>query len=293
MQYNEIISNLENQRKRIIRNLLYSIGLVLIGLVVGYLVYSTVGLVTALFIGFFVVIIVFSASFSNYKKTFKNNLVPLLISQLGLDLKYDYKDGVGENTVNFSRLFKKPDRFLKEDLIYGTIDDVRFMTSDVLMQDRRVVRDRKGRKRVEYVTFFKGRWFVYEFNKEFNGIIQVREDNLFSSLPWGLNLQKIKLEDIEFNKKFNTYATNQHDAFYVLTPTLMENIKKLEQRFPGRIFFSFIESQLHIAINQSKDSFEPPIFSPIDDSFINEMVADIKIIQEIVNELRLNRKIFK
>ena len=73
----------------------------------------------------------------------------------------------------------------------------------------------------------------------------------------------------------------------------MENIKKLERRFPGRIFFSFIDNQLHIAINHQKDSFEPPIFSPINESFINEIVADILIIQDIVNELKLNRKIFK
>lgn len=293
MEYQEIINVLENKRKNLVKNILISAGIVLLSIIIGYIIDKEVAPVYAGFAGLIVSIILVSNKYSSYKKMFKDNFMPLIISKTGLDLKYDYKDGIGENTVNHSRLFKKADRFFHEDLMYGTLDGVEFMSSDVHMQDRRVTTDSKGRRRVKYVTFFKGRWFVYEFNKQFNGIIQVREDNIFSSLPWGLKLEKIKLEDIEFNKKFNTYATNQHDAFYVLTPTIMENIKKLERRFPGRIFFSFIENQLHIAINHQKDSFEPPIFSPIDESFINEIVVDILIIQDIVNELRLNRNIFK
>ncbi len=294
MEYNQLLKELETQRKLITKRLLYSIGIVVVTLLLGLIIgQNSQGILIGGFIGLFFSFAYVGTSYSKYKKSFKDKMMPLIIEKTGLELKYDYKDGVGQNTVMHSGLFKKPDRYHCEDLMYGTFDDVRFMSSDVHMQERRVTRDSKGHQRVEYITFFRGRWFVYDFNKEFNGIIQVREDGFLQGAKWGLNVKKISLEDVEFNKKFKTYATNQHDAFYVLTPSLMENIKKLERRFPGRIYFSFIGSELHIAIYHSKNSFEPPVFSSIDDQFMSAQVEDILILQDIVKELRLNRNIFK
>jgi len=293
MDYNQLLEQLETQRKVIANRIFYSMGIVTMTLVLGLLIGESLGIVFGGLIGLIIGIVYVSTALNNYKQAFKNQLMPLIIAKTGMDLKYDYKDGVGENTVMSSKLFKRPDRYYKEDLMYGAIDDVRFMTSDVHMKEKHVTTDSKGHRRVEYITFFQGRWFVYDFNKQFNGIIQVREDGFLQSHPWGLKVKKISLEDVEFNKKFKTYATNEHDAFYVLTPTLIINMKKLESRFPGKIYFSFIGSELHIAIYNSKDSFEPPIFSSLDDAFIDAQVQDIMILQDIVNELKLNINIFK
>src|SRR5690554_4875525 len=194
MEYKEKIKDLENKRKVVIKRLLYSIGLIIISILIGYLIDSSIGFVVGGFMGIIFTIIVVSISYNKYKKDFKSNFMPLIILKSGLDLNYNYKDGIGENTVNYSGLFKKSDKYFKEDLIYGTLDGVRFMSSDVHMQERRVTRNHKGRRHVEYVTYFKGRWFVYEFNKKFNGIIQVREDSFLSGQPSGLNLKKIELE---------------------------------------------------------------------------------------------------
>ncbi len=293
MNYNQTLEQLENKRKQIMKKIQIGIGIVLVSLLVGFLFGDTQVLVFAGIISLVIAVGIVADSVTKYKNHFKNQLMPLLINKTGMNLEYNYRDGVGKDTVMGSKLFKKPDRYHCEDLMYGTFEDVRFMSSDVHMQERRVTHDSKGRRHVHYVTYFLGRWLVYDFNKEFNGIIQVREASFLEGHPWGLNVDKITLEDVEFNKKFKTYATNQHDAFYVLTPSLILNMKKLEQRFPGKIYFSFIGSQLHIAIYNSKNSFEPPIFSSIDENFINEQIQDVIILQEIVKELRLNRDIFK
>ncbi len=293
MDYTEMLNTLEAKRKNIMKKMVYGIGIILVALLVGLLIGQSEGMMFGAVIGLVIAVGFVADAYTKYRKLFKNDVMPLIIAKTGLSLQYNYNDGVGQNTVMNSCLFKKPDRYHCEDLMYGTIDDVQFMSSDVHMEERHVRVDSKGRRHVEYVTFFQGRWFVYDFNKEFNGIIQVREDGLLQGLPWGINAEKISMEDVEFNKKFKTYATNQHDAFYVLTPTLMVNMKKLESRYPGRIYFSFIGSQLHIAIYNNKNSFEPPLFSPVDDRFIDEQVQEINILREIVNELKLNRRIFK
>jgi hypothetical protein len=298
VEYSQLLESLENKRQQIVsrsRNcLLIGAGLVIINLLASQFLPEIFQVIIILSIITLLIFIAMAFDAANkYRNAFKESLMPILIQKVGSDMHYDYKKGIGEHQTMDAKLFKNPDRYHCEDLIYGVFDDVSFFTSDVIMKERRVTRDSKGHTRTTYVPYFNGRWFVYDFNKTFNGIIQVREDGIFEGPRWGLKMSKIELEDVEFNRKFKTYSTHQHDAFYVLTPPLMEQIKLLERRYPGQIYFSFIGTKLHIAINGAKNSFEPPMFSPLTDHFIEEQVKDIMIIQEIVQELKLNRKIFK
>lgn len=231
--------------------------------------------------------------FEKYKKYFKQEVMPRLAATIGDNITYNYRDGIKESKCMEAKLLKRPDQFYTEDLVKGEFEGVRFASSDIIMKERKVRRDSKGRTYVTYETYFSGRWFVYDFNKTFKGIIQVREGGFLDGPQWGLGLKKFQMEDVEFNKKFSTYATNQHDAFYVLTPTLMEKIKELEKKYPGRIYMSFIGTELHIAVNGAKNAFEAPVFRPIDEKFIEEQLYDLKLIQDMVHELRLNRNIFK
>ncbi|MDF2700275.1 MAG: hypothetical protein K0Q49_1833 [Haloplasmataceae bacterium] len=293
MDYDQIINELELKRKNITKKLLIFLGISAVIALIGLVIYGQQGFIIGLIIAVIMTIGVVADSANKYKKAFKEQLMPLLIAKTGIDLKYEYKNGLSHDDVMQSRLFKKADRFHSEDLMRGIIDEVEFISSDVRMEERRVTHDSKGRRQVHYVTYYSGRWFIYDFNKEFNGIIQVREDNLFEGPSWGLSIKKIALEDVEFNKKFKTYSSNEHDAFYVLTPSLMEKIKVLEKRYPGKIYFSFIGTKLHIAVYNSANGFEPPIWSPIDDNFIQSQVQDILILKDIIDELKLNRNIFK
>ena len=42
-----------------------------------------------------------------------------------------------------------------------------------------------------------------------------------------MSREKVKMEDVDFNRMFKIYAENELDAFYILTPNMMEKIKKL------------------------------------------------------------------
>ncbi len=70
-------------------------------------------------------------------------------------------------------------------------------------------------------------------------------------------LQKIDIEDIEFNDNFEVYANNETDAFYVLNPSTIEVLKALKCEYPqfgihvrGDMFF--------ISINSGHQLFSPP-----------------------------------
>ena len=85
---------------------------------------------------------------------------------------------------------------------------------------------------------------------------------------------------------------NEHDAFYVLTPHLMEAILELERTNPGTLALGFTGKKLFIAINNNRNTFELSLFSKIDTSTIDQLVRDLNVIKGIVLELKLNRNIF-
>jgi hypothetical protein len=140
------------------------------------------------------------------------------------------------------------------------------------------------------VTYFLGRIFEFTFNKSFEGSLQVLESG---SIESNRKYHKIKLESVDFNKKFRTYATTELTAFYILTPEIMESILNLEKNNPGKVNLSFYGDKMYIAINNSRDTFELKLFRKIDQRVIDEYQKDLGVFKDIVSALRLNVQIFK
>ena len=105
----------------------------------------------------------------------------------------------------------------------------------------------------------------------------------------------IEIESDAFNKKFNIYAQNAHDAFYILTPSLMEKIDNLEKRNKGKILLCFINNQLHVGLYDGKDSFEPSsCFKEInEEEELKRASVDIEQITMFVDELQLDNTLFR
>ena len=267
------------------------IGIVIIigGALLAYLLQSSIpviGVVVAI-IGI-IVIIVGSVKFSILKKHFKNTFLRDLISKTFDNAQYYPTRGMDKKTVYDTNLVKKADRYSSEDLITGSIDGVDFETCDLKLEERHV-RHTKNGTQVYYVTYFLGRFFEFEFPKEFKSKIIVTEGMIST---WFSKFKKIELESVEFNKKFKTYTLNEHDAFYVLTPHLMESILELKRVNPGTLALAFTGKKLNIAINNNRNTFEISMFKKIDTNTITQLVRDLNVIKDIVIELKLNRNIF-
>ena len=128
------------------------------------------------------------------------------------------------------------------------------------------------------------------------------EDDSFSNSKvntfWGKKedlFKKVSMESEEFNKKFNVYAQNEHDAFYIITPPLMERIERLAEKNKGKLLFCFIDNKLHIGIYDNKDSFEPgSVFKQInEEETLNKISEEIETITQFVEELNLDNDLFK
>jgi len=284
LKFNEEKSKTE--KKVIIGGVITAIGIIIavlgqvnqVALIIGIIV-GLVGLVY-LAIGF--------AAFTKIKKTFKVEVLAKMFKEAIPDIQYSPSSGLSQQDVYSTDFLKRADRFHTEDLLTGSFAGVDFISSDVKLEERHVQHTKNG-TRVYYVTYFLGRVFKFDFNKEFVGSLHVLE----TGSPRSRGFKKVKLESIEFNKKFKTFSTEEITAFYILTPPIMEAINNIEKRHPGRIGFSFRGDHMYVAINNNKDTFEVQMFRKIDAKMIEEFKQDLLFIKEFIVTLKLNKNLFK
>ncbi|MFW5894302.1 MAG: DUF3137 domain-containing protein [Bacillota bacterium] len=202
---------------------------------------------------------------------------------------YVPRKGLALEEVMECGFLKQPDRIKTEDYLAGKIQDVWFKTSDVKLQEKKVYYS-DGKRRTRWETYFNGRVFKFDFNKQFKGKLHVLER--FRPLTDD-RMEKVEMESVDFNKTFNTYSTEDLTAYYVLTPHLMESIMKIEKNHPGELGLSFEGTELNVAIKTHRTSFRVLPFQSLNKELLEKFDEDLDMIFDIVKELKLNRKVFQ
>lgn len=106
-------------------------------------------------------------------------------------------------------------------------------------------------------------------------------------------MQNVKLEDINFEKKFNVYTKDQVEARYLLTPSFIVRLKNLETSFGTKgIKCSFFDDCIMFAISTKKDLFElGSLYKSLKSKkSVEEFYNQIKSIQDMVEHFKLNEK---
>lgn len=106
-------------------------------------------------------------------------------------------------------------------------------------------------------------------------------------------MQKVKLEDVGFDKQFSVYTKDQVEARYLLTPTFMERLKHLETSFGTRgIKCSFFDDCIMFAISSKKDLFElGSLYKSLKSKkSVEEFYNEIQSVQNMIDYLKLNEK---
>ena len=101
------------------------------------------------------------------------------------------------------------------------------------------------------------------------------------------------MENIEFEKEFVVYASDQVEARYVLSTKLLQRILDFKNKTGNKIYVSFIDSNVFIAISLNKNLFEVSYFK----SLLNRGVIDsfnsyLELCVGIVGDLDLNTRIW-
>ena len=142
-------------------------------------------------------------------------------------------------------------------------------------------------------TVFNGVIIKLDMNKHFTSHTVVKPNSLMHSSP-SPKLSRTELEDVEFNKKFDVFTTDEIDARYLLTPTFMERLKSMKTAFnANNISCAFYGRLLLVALSTKKDLFSIcSLVKPIDDRVqYTQMYEEIVSIIKLIDHFKLNQKI--
>ena len=233
-----------------------------------------------------------------YRKKFKENVVKHIVNLINPDWSYDSDGMIPQLDFESSGLFTaRIDRYAGDDLVKGVIEKTDFQFSEVKAEHRSKSSDNK----VDWSTIFQGLFAHAEFNKEIQG-----KTFVYPEVPGKLgaimgkvysvdtkSVERIKLENPEFERLYEVYGTSQIESRYVLTPAMMEAMVNIRNRYGNLASFSFVGSKVYVAMSFAEELFEPRIFSTgvrFDD--MEKMNNQFMIIQTIVHEMNLNTRIW-
>ena len=286
---------LENKRKELLRKgrsegLIYAAIFLVVG-VIALLILKLEGIFGPIVI-VVISVIIFITCINNKSKIFssfyKEEVVDEIIHAFCPKATYSPNNGVSEDLIRNSGQITSPDRYHAEDLIEGCLGKTSFICSEVHAEERRA-RSTKNGVQYYWEDIFKGFLFIADFHKEFQGETTVLRDSFFKIK---LGASRVKMENPDFEKVFDVFSTNQIEARYLITPSMMERMLKLDSNFKKGITISFRNSTILVAIPDSKNRFEADVWSSLSDmSILKSDFAVLQSLLDIVDELNLNTRI--
>lgn len=247
---------------------------------------------------------------AHYRDQFKQNVVARLVQHINPELAYVPDGGIEQHEFSASRIYTQGiDRYSREDLITGSIGATAFRLSEVEAEYQTTTTDSKGNTETTWHTIFKGLFFIGDFNKHFSGMTFVLPDQHEGFLggvgrtlqAWGGKLDNrpgelVLLEDPEFERAFVVYATDQVEARYILSTSLMRRLLEFRARVKQPIALAFVDSNLYLAISTNKQYFEPPsVFFGSAAMTLDDMktyLADVALARDLIEDLNLNLRIW-
>ena len=295
------LSQLEVMRKAQLRRIRFMWISAVISLFIGFVTMMApliiVALLIALLIYFF--FFGFKRNRPDFKSEYKKIVIGKLIQFIAPELVFTPNLFITQARYDTSKIFlSNPDIYKGEDLIEGKMDKTQVQFCELHTQDRQT--DHKGR--THYVTIFKGLFFIADFNKHFSGETYVLSDfgerflggfgKMFQNLSIG-RPDVVRLEDVEFEKQFVVYSTDEVEARYILSTSFMEQIMAFKKKTNSNIQFSFVGSNIYMALPMKSNLFEPSVRRTVFNfEDIQTYYSQLQFCVSIVDELNLNTRIW-
>ena len=216
-----------------------------------------------------------------YKELYKQTFVAEVLTKEFDNVMYVWQEGFQEAYVRSFNVVKLGNRYSTEDYLSASYKGVHFEQADVTIKYHS-----SSGKHSHTTTYFKGRMFVFDFPNKNVASVRCFSSNFMYRAS--TKNQKIEMESVDFNKDFDVDAFYDHDAFYLLTPQLMNRITYLKSQY-GNVAVILTGNKLMVAINMSSDAFDHvSINKKIDyPSEVEKIKKDVQVIKDIVDILAI------
>ena len=162
---------------------------------------------------------------------------------------------------------------------------------DIELIDESEVTDEEGRTEKTRNTQFKGQWLTCNFGKELAGEVYISErtKKTRKSLK-----SDVTMDNEQFAKRFCVRANDPQEAYYILTPHMMEYITSMADKSGGTVYLSFLRNgKMHVAVQTGHDFFELGKTNTDVETLRQKFLGELRWFTDIVDTLRVEDTLYK
>ena len=217
-----------------------------------------------------------------------NIISGVLKEALGDAVKYDPMGRVRPGRMVFPFPYTKTDG---SDHIWAVYRGLNIELSDIELINEETDMDAEGNTQTSKTTFFKGQWLICDFGKELSGEVYLSER---SRKDRSIMKSNVTMENDAFAKRFCVKADVPQEAYYILTPHMMEYITKMADRSGGTVYMSFQrDGKMHVAVKTGRDFFELGKSDVDVEGLRRKFYDELKWFTDIVDTLRVEDTLYK
>ncbi len=196
-------------------------------------------------------------AFNPIKKTYKQTIIPKIISFISTDLTYDPSKGISEKEFRAGDLFGQSFSFHSEDLVHGIIENTEIKMSDI-KADRRSNKNR--------YTVFHGLYAIVKLKQKFASRVIIQPTHIMSvalealgnkllgtqltgKIQSNLSMHDFKSGNTNFDKDYDVRCESPEVASALLSPTVIQLIIAFQKEINTPIRLSFFDNEAHIAFH--------------------------------------------
>jgi len=236
-------------------------------------------------LGIFTYCMVFSIFYGKYIKRIRKTFLPKFIQGLWPNADYSPYKGITLAEFEVSQIFPyKADNVISENLVEAQVQKTKIRLSSVVATYQPY--GAKGS-----ATIFNGLFLIADFNKHTKGRTYVLPDNaerLFGKpgqeaqalSKWHGEL--VKTEDPEFEKIFVVYSTDQVEARYILSPSLMRNLTEFHKEIKEPIYVSFIDGTMYLGVSNRSLIRNISLSTPLSTNDSTTLFADLISLDKLI-----------
>lgn len=250
-----------------------------------------------LFVVAFIFMILFVRRVGHFRSMYKSIVVAKAAENLFDRYEYFPKNGFSYEEIRASGIMAMGNRYKSEDTIEGIYKNVPFRRADMY-----IAQHTSNGKSSHTTVYLRGTWMTFSYNKTFQSDLQIlSKDFSFSNTHTSRLFTRavdrrhtFVTEDMAFNEAFTCTCQDESEAFYLLTPRIMQMLLLLRTEIGKPFMLGFVDNRLHFVISSHEDHMEPSVFGKCDLNVEVEKVRrELMVIRNVIDSLAMDRQLFE
>lgn len=231
----------------------------------------------------------YSKSAGVAKKLLSDNVTSVVLKEvLGDAVEYNPWGKINPGSMVFPFSYNCTDG---SDHIKAVYNGLNIELGDIELIDETEDTDEDGHTNTRKDTVFKGQWLTCDFGKELAGQVYISE---WTKKDRRMMKSNVTMDNEQFSKRFCVRADHPQEAYYILTPHMMEYILTMADKSGGTVYLSFLrDGKMHVAVKTGRDFFELGKSNANVEELRQKYLGELRWFTDMIDTLRVEDTLYK